>query len=55
MVLLGGKKNVNNIKLDDYVENKISVLNNIVKENKTLITFTFLGSIYYIYKIYFNY
>lgn len=54
MGLLGGKKSAKNIKLDDYVENKISNLKKLVKDNKTLITFTLLGSTYYVYKLYFN-
>ena len=41
------KKSVKNIKLYDYVENKISNL-------KTLITCTLLGCTYYMYKLYFN-
>jgi len=51
MGLLSVKKNgVKNIKLDDYVENKISHLKKIIKDNKTLITFTILGSAYYFVK-----
>ena len=50
MSLLGGKKSVKNIKLDDYVENKITNLKNLFKENKTLITFTLLGCTYYFAK-----
>lgn len=54
MGLLGSKKSAKNIKLDDYVENKLSTLKNLVKENKTLIICTLLGSTYYVYKLYFN-
>jgi len=57
MGLLGGKKSAKStksIKLDDYVENKLSNLKNLIKDNKTLITFTLLGSTYYVYKLYFN-
>lgn len=53
MSLLSGKKNVKNIKLDDYVENKISNLKILVKDNKTLITCTLLGCTYYFVKTYF--
>ena len=48
------KKSDKNIKLDDYVENKISNFKKLAKDNKTLITFTLLGSTYYVYKLYFN-
>jgi len=54
MGLLGGKKSAKNIKLDDYIENKISNLKKLVKDNKTLITCTLLGSTFYVYKLYFN-
>lgn len=56
MSLLGvssSKKSSKNIKLDDYIENKISDLKKLVKENKTLITCTLLGSIYFFIKTYF--
>jgi len=54
MGLLGGKKSTKSIKLDDYVENKLSNLKNLIKDNKTLITFALLGCTYYLYKLYFN-
>jgi len=44
------KKSDKNIKLDDYVENKISNFKKLAKDNKTLITFTLLGCIYYFVK-----
>ena len=51
MSFLGGtKKSYKNIKLDDYAENKILDLKKVVKNNKTLITFTLLGCIYYFVK-----
>ena len=50
MVLLGGKKNAKNIKLDDYIENKISNLIKLVKNNKTIITCSLLGCTYYFLK-----
>ena len=50
MGLLGGKKSTKSIKLDDYVENKLSNLKNLVKDNKTLITFTLLACTYYFIK-----
>ena len=50
MGLLSGKKSTKNIKLDDYVENKISNLNKLVKDNKTLITCTLLVCTYYFVK-----
>ena len=54
MGLFGVKKSVKNIKLDDYVNNKILNLKEIAKNNKTLITFLLIGSTYYIYKLYSN-
>ena len=54
MRLMSDKKSDKNIKLDDYVENKISNFKKLAKDNKTLITFTLLGSTYYVYKLYFN-
>ena len=54
MGLLGGKKSAKNIKLDDYIENKISNLKKLVKDNKTVITCALLGCTYYMYKLYFN-
>ena len=53
MGLVSGRKSLKNIRLDDYTENKISDLKKLVKNNKTLITFTLLGSVYYVYKLYF--
>ena len=53
MGLLITKKSSKNIKLDDYTENKIANVKKIVKNNKTLITFSLFGCIYYIYKLYF--
>ena len=50
MGLLGGKKSTKNIKLDDYIENKISNLKKLVKDNKTVITCALLGCTYYIVK-----
>ena len=50
MGLLGGKKSAKNIKLDDYVENKISNLKKLIKNNKTLITCTLLGCTYFFVK-----
>uniref|UniRef100_A0A6C0LI38 Uncharacterized protein n=1 Tax=viral metagenome TaxID=1070528 RepID=A0A6C0LI38_9ZZZZ len=50
MGLFGVKKSNENIKLDDYIDNKISNLKKLVKDNKTLITFTILGCTYYFVK-----
>ena len=53
MGLLGGRKSTKNIKLDDYVENKVLNLKDIVKDNKTLIALTLLGSTYYLVRTYY--
>ena len=50
MGLLGRKKSAKSIKLDDYVDNKISNLKKLVKDNKTLIICTLLGCTYYFVK-----
>jgi len=54
MSLLGGKKDDKksgkNIKLDDYIESKISNFKKLFNDNKTLITCTLLGCTYYIVK-----
>lgn len=49
MVLFGKKKYITkNINLDEFVESKIYIMKNIVKNNKTILTLTTLGGLYYI-------
>ena len=54
MSLLSSKKSVKqDIKLDDYIGNKIITFKSIAENNKTLISLTLIGLGYYISKIYF--
>jgi hypothetical protein len=50
---MGAKKDVKNIKLDDYVENKLLSIKNILVQNKTLISLATMGCAYYAYKFFY--
>jgi hypothetical protein len=46
------KKKVKDIKLDKFVKTKLLITNEFFKKNKTLLTITTIGGIYYMLKMF---